>query len=218
MPDNTTFDDLVSPEALLRAWEKFRKNKRKRLDVQIFELRLGDNLFKLHEDLANKTYHHGSYSPFYIRDPKIRLIHKTAVRDRIVHHLLFETLEPVFERSFIFHSYSCRTGKGTHKGVASLAHMARKVYKRHGMCFALKCDIKKFFASIDHNILLQIISKRIKSGDLLRLTRMIVDSFESESGYERERELLASLARITERLPDRQFDQPTLCQYLHERI
>jgi len=81
---NNLFPQTVSLESLLDAWDEFKLGKRHKPDVQIFERYLENNLFALHDDLTEKRYRHGAYSSFYIRDPKIRLIHKSSVRDRIV--------------------------------------------------------------------------------------------------------------------------------------
>ena len=160
------------------SWEKFKKGKRDKKDVAKFEFNLETNIFKLHRDLKEKKFKHGSYFGFYIRDPKVRHIHKATVRDRIIHHAVFRILNPIFEPTFIPNSFSCRIGKGNHKGVYVLEHMARKVSKNYtGICYALKCDIKKFFDSVDHTILLDLLEKKIKDGDTMWLLREIVNSF-----------------------------------------
>ncbi|MDZ4285936.1 MAG: reverse transcriptase domain-containing protein [Candidatus Sungbacteria bacterium] len=183
------FQRIVSLESLLDAWDEFKKGKRNKYDVQLFERHLGDNLFELHENLISKQYHHGAYSSFYIRDPKIRLIHKSMVRDRIVHHAVFKTLNEIFEPTFIFDSYSCRKCKGTHRGVERLRVFVERTQRLHGKCFVLKCDIRKFFHSINHAILLHIIAKRIKDADTLWLIKVLIESFSSEEqSQERERE------------------------------
>lgn len=123
----------------------------------------------------------GEYIGFYIKDPKIRLIHKATVRDRVVHHIVSNELGPIFEPTFIAHSYSCRKNKGTHKGVLALQRMALKVSKNNSRtCWSVKCDVKKFFASVDHKILFGILSKRIKDVDFLNLLWKIIDSFYSD--------------------------------------
>lgn len=174
------FADMVSMESLLMAWDGFKKGKRNKIDVQIFEQRLEDNLFRLHRDLFHKQYQHGDYTAFYIRDPKIRRVHKAEVRDRIVHHMIFQTLNPIFEPTFIPDSYSARVKRGAHRGTKRLSVLARKVEQTNGKCFVLKCDIKKFFHTLDHEILFNIISKRIKDPDVLWLLRIIIESFSSE--------------------------------------
>lgn len=174
------FNEAVSIENLLNAWDEFKKGKRQKSDVQMFERNLEDNLFQLHRDLINKKYRHGEYVGFYIRDPKERHIHKATVRDRVVHHAIFQCLNPIFEPTFIFTSYSCQKSKGTHKAVKQLQILARKVQQTYGRCFVLKCDIKKFFPTIDHKILMNIIAQRIKDNDMLRLLKINVESFSSE--------------------------------------
>ena len=147
-----------------------------------FEFDLERNIFKLHRDLKDHTYRHGTYFGFYIQDPKVRHIHKATVRDRIVHHAVFRILNFLFEPTFIPTSFSCRIGKGNHKGVYALENMARKVSKNYtGPCYALKCDIKKFFDSVDHGILLEQLDKRIQDEDTMWLLWEIVGSF-STSG------------------------------------
>ena len=157
--------------------------KRKRKDVQEFQLRLMDNILSLHYDLKNKTYRHGGYHAFNISDPKPRNIHKASVRDRLLHHAVYRVLYPYFDKKFIHDSYSCRLNKGTHKALERFKYFARKVSKNNTkQCWILKCDIKKFFASIDHNSLRYIIAKYVSDKDILWLLSQIIDSFEITPG------------------------------------
>lgn len=172
---------MISLGNLFLAWDKFKQGKRKKLDVQIFEFRLSDNIFNLHYDLASKRYKHGPYTSFFISDPKLRHIHKAIVRDRVVHHALYKYLSKIFEPTFIFASYSCRVEKGTHRGVKKLELFARKVYQTNGRCFVLKCDVRKFFDSINHKILIEIIGRTVKDKDAMWLINEIVNSFQSEN-------------------------------------
>lgn len=168
-------------ENIFECWEEFRKNKKKRKDIIAFERNLEDNLFLLQQDLVSKKYKHGGYEAFLVRDPKLRLIHKASVRDRVVHHIVSRELEWIFEPTFYAHSYSCRKNKGTHKGVLAFLKMARKVSKNNTRtCWTLKCDVKKFFASVNHRILLQALERRIKDEDFLELLGKIIDSFNSD--------------------------------------
>lgn len=172
------YDDMISPESLFAAWNCFKAGKTKREDVANFEWRLEQNIFALHRDLRDGIYRHGPYSSFFITDPKQRHIHKATVRDRVVHHAVFQVLNPTFEPTFIANSYSCRVGKGTHKGVEALTRMVRKTSKNYTVpCFVLKCDVRKFFDSIDHHILLETLGKRIVDPDVMRLLEIIVRSF-----------------------------------------
>ncbi len=136
-----------------------------------------DNLIDLHESLKSKTYIHGPYHAFKINDPKPRDIHKASVRDRVVHHLLYQSLAPYFFKRFIADSYSCQDGKGVHRALRSFEIFSRRVSRNHTkQCFVLKCDIKKFFASIDHNILFHILEKYIIDPDILNLLKTIINS------------------------------------------
>lgn len=162
------------------AWDEFKKDKRKKKDVRRFEWKLEENIFQLYRDLKTEKYEHGPYASFHIQDPKQRHIHKAIVRDRVLHHAIFKVVNPIFEPTFISHSFSCRIGKGTHKGINNISSMLREI-SGNGFkpCFALKCDIKKFFDSIDHDILIGIIKKRIKDKSALRLLEEIIESFVS---------------------------------------
>lgn len=150
-------------------------------DVQAFALNLFDNVSDLHNDLANKTYKHGGYYSFYINDPKRRHIHKAEVRDRLLHHAIYRLLYPFFERTFISDSYSCRLGKGVYKAIENFDVKSYKVSKNNTKtCWILKCDIKKFFDSIDHKILLDILTDYIPDQDIIWLLANVIDSFHSE--------------------------------------
>lgn len=173
-----TFDNIISIENLLNAWREFKKNKSNRKDVQEFQLKLMDNIFSLHLDLKNKTYTHSLYTAFKINDPKPRDIHKAEVRDRLLHHAIYRVLYPYFDNKFIYDSYSCRVGKGTHKAMNRFTYFHRKVSKNNTRtCFVLKCDIRKFFASIDHDVLKNILDKYIQNKDTCELLSNIIDSF-----------------------------------------
>lgn len=177
---NCSYQQLISLEELFQAWTDFRQGKGKKFDVRLFERHLEDNLFSLHKKLKNKTYEHGDYVDFYVNDPKRRHIHKASVSDRIVHHLLYRYLYQLFDKTFIYDSYSCRLNKGTHKAVKRLEKFVRIAsYNYSRDCWALKCDIKKFFDSIDHKILFSLISKKSKDQRILWLIKEVIDSFRS---------------------------------------
>jgi retron-type reverse transcriptase len=172
------FEDMISLENLLTSWYNFRQGKTKKPDVQEFGVHLEKHLFDLHRDLVSGRYKHGRYYGFYIQDPKLRHIHKAEVRDRIVHQSIYTALTKIYEPTFVHDSYSCRRDKGTHKAVKALESMTRKVSKNYTTpCYALKCDIRKFFDSIDHEILLNIIARRIKDKKALALFKEVIESF-----------------------------------------
>jgi len=177
-----TYEDIISVENLLEAWREFLRGKKKKQDVQEFQTDLMHNLLSLHRDLVSQTYRHGGYHHFKIADPKPRDIHKASVRDRLLHHALYRKLYPYFDRTFIYESYSCRIGKGTHKAMNRFRTFASKVSKNHTCtCSVLKCDIRKFFASIDHQVLFAILERYIPDQNILRLLREVINSFQTKT-------------------------------------
>ena len=165
-------------ENLLEAWKEFEKGKKNRKDVQEFSMNLMDNIFSLHQDLLNHTYKHGGYQAFKINDPKPRDIHKAKVRDRLLHHAIYRKLYPFFDKTFISDSYSWRINKGTHKAIEKFRKYFNKVSQNNTKtCYVLKCDIKKFFASIDHEILISILKEHIPDENILWLLVEIIESF-----------------------------------------
>jgi len=138
------FTKLITPENLFYAWEDFRRDKKKKEDVLIFEKNLESEIFKLHRELKSETYRHSGYVDFYISDPKRRHIHKAIVRDRVLHHAIMSILYPLYDKVFIHNSFSCRIGKGNHKGVGALRSMVQKESKNDTkQVFILKCGIEK---------------------------------------------------------------------------
>lgn len=177
------FEDIVSVDNLLEAWKEFIRGKKNKLDVQEFSLHLMDNILSLNADLVNHTYKHGGYQAFNISDPKPRNIHKASVRDRLLHHAIYRILYPFFDKTFIADSFSCRLNKGTHKAINRFRQFAHIVSKNNTKtCWILKCDIKKFFANIDHNVLLSILKKHIPDKNILRLLEEIIGSFSIKPG------------------------------------
>ena len=172
------YDSIISVENLLGAWSEFVRGKRKKKDVQEFQHSLMDNILALHNDLKDGTYKHRPYHAFKISDPKPRDIHKATVRDRLVHHAIYRQLYPFFDHTFIADSYSCRKGKGTHRAMNRFRQFAYKVSKNHTRtAWVLKCDIKKFFASIDQDILLGIVGRYIPDSRINNLLAEVVGSF-----------------------------------------
>lgn len=154
--------------------------KRSRKDVQEFERHLMTNLFVLHERLMNGTYRHDSYSAFVIADPKSRSIHKASVADRVLHRAIYRALYPFFDKTFIADSFSCRENKGTHRALDRFTVFARKASKNYRKtAWVLKCDIRKFFASIHHGILLSILDERIEDKRIVGLLSVVIESFSS---------------------------------------
>lgn len=174
------YDYIISIENLLEAWEEFICGKKTRIDVQEFSKDLMANIISLHRDLTSKTYTHSAYQHFRISDPKPRDIHKATVRDRLLHHALHRMISPFFIRTFISDSHSCQIGKGTHRALKRFEQFARaSSHNNTQTTWVLKCDIRKFFANINQDILLEIIAKYITDQDIMWLLSTIVHSFNS---------------------------------------
>jgi RNA-directed DNA polymerase len=161
------YDNIISLDNLLIAWQEFLCGKKNKKDTQEFGRNLMHNIIALHNDLKNKTYKHGEYKSFKISDPKPRDIHNSSVRDRLLHHAIYRVLYPHFDKKFVHDSYSCRLGKGTHIANERFRYFAGKVSKNYTRsCWVLKCDIRKFFANIDHKILTEILERNIEDKDI----------------------------------------------------
>lgn len=169
-------------ENILATWNYFLRGKRKKKDVMIFQSKLSDNVNELHNLLQTRTYKHGEYSAFNVSDPKPRNVHKATAQDRLLHHLIYKELYPYFDQRFIYDSYSCRKNKGTHRALNRFQDFARRVSKNNTRtCYILKCDIKKFFANINHEILKKILARCIQDKDIIWLLNEIIDSFETKT-------------------------------------
>lgn len=164
------YEEIISFENLLLASKKAFRGKRGRPKVAEFYFELEKELLHLREELLNKTYEPRPLRTFLIFEPKEREIGASDFRDRVVHHAVCNVIEPIFERSFIYHSYACREGKGTHRAIMNAQFFSRK-YR-----YFLKCDIRKYFASIDHKMLKKRLARKFKDPDLLRLLYIIIDS------------------------------------------
>jgi retron-type reverse transcriptase len=174
------YQDIISVKNLCEAWCEFVCGKKSRKDVAEFSLNLSQNIFKLHDDLKTKVYRHGVYEAFSISDPKPRSIHKATVRDRLLHHAIYRVLYPCFDQKFIYDSYSCRYGKGTHRALNRFHQFVGQVSESNSRaCWVLKCDVKKFFASIDQATLIKIVKRHISDPYTIWLIERVVESFES---------------------------------------
>jgi retron-type reverse transcriptase len=166
---NHLFAKICTFENLLIAAKKARKGKRLQENVGRFYANLEYELIALQQEFLQKTYRPGKYRTFTIYEPKKRMISAAPFRDRVAHHALCNIIEPLFEKKFIYDSYANRKGKGTHKAVARYQRFCRQNQ------FALKCDIQKYFPSIDHKILKTEIRRTIACSETLRLIDLIID-------------------------------------------
>ena len=163
------FDTMTSFDHLLASARRAARGKRHRPGVAGFLFRLERLVLHLQAGLRDRTWAPGGYREFIVHEPKRRLISAAPFADRVVHHALVGVLEPVFEPTFIFDSYACRNGRGTHRAVERY-----QAWSRSSRYF-LKMDVQKFFPSVDHALLQEILARKIKDPGILALVRRIVE-------------------------------------------
>jgi len=169
-------EKIYNYDNLLDAYYRARRGKRYREDVLKYSQNYEENIIILQNELIYRSYKTGPYNHFYVHDPKTRHIMSLSFRDRVLQHALHNIIEPIFDRQFIYDSYACRKGKGT---LAALNRCRYFIRKPHRYC--LKIDIKKYFDSIDHLILKNIIRKTI-GDDIIWLIDDIIDSNGADVG------------------------------------
>ena len=182
------FEKFYSFENLYLAYLKARKCKSYREEILKFSYNLEENLLRLGSELKSQIYHHGFYREFTVNDSKRRRIKAAPFQDRVVHHALCNVIEPIFDKGFIFDNYACRREKGTHKAIKRLERFLKSTSDSRGSkinknLYALKCDISKYFASINHKILLRLVEKKIADRKVLWLVKEILNStYEEKPG------------------------------------
>ena len=165
------YPQIYAFENLYQAFRKARKGgKRKKESVAAFELDLEANLWQLHAELRTQTYRPGPYHNFYVQERKRRFISAAPFRDRVVHHALCSIIQPIFERRFIYDSYACRVGKGTHRAVDRAQAFARRRE------YVLQGDVEQFFPSIDHQILRAFLARHLADEQARWLIDLILAS------------------------------------------
>ncbi len=162
--------EIMTFENLLLASRKAQLGKRFQPEVGHFNAGLERELVLLKQQLSTKTYRPGPYRAFYIQEPKPRMISAAPYRDRVVHHALCNIITPILDRCMIYDTYANRKGKGTHKAILRFQHYLTQYP------YVLKCDIQKFFPSIDHAILKATLRRKIGCQDTLWLIDTIIDS------------------------------------------
>ena len=168
------FDKKLTFEKLIEAHDRAKKGKANKKDVIKFEMDLETNIMNLYKNIKNNTYKMGEYRQFIVYEPKERIIKSLPYIDRIVHQwYIKEFIKPFIVPKFISSSFACLENKGTHKAVKTLQKYMR-IKKRSGDYYVLKCDIKKFFYSIDKRILFDIMKRYISDKKLLELTKKLI--------------------------------------------
>ncbi|MCP4399318.1 MAG: RNA-dependent DNA polymerase, partial [bacterium] len=153
----------------LAAYKAFLGGKKFTPRAAAFYLNLEQELLVLEQELLSGSYRPAPYNSFIIYEPKKRRISASDFRDRVVHHAICNLLEPLLDKSLIFDSYACRTGKGSHAAVKRAQHFACRFR------YCLKCDIRKYFETLDHQRLKQLLARKIKDPRLLDLLGVIID-------------------------------------------
>ena len=179
METNNFYEQVYSFENLLLAYKKARKNKSQKPYVIEFEKNLPKNLFSLYTELKNETYQPKPLETFIIRDPKTRRISKSDFRDRIVHHAIVNILEPIYEKVFTYDSSANRINKGVLFALTRFDFFKRKVTKNNTRnCFVLKADIKHYFEEVVHQILINILQRKINCSKVISLINKILVNYE----------------------------------------
>ncbi|MCP5198142.1 MAG: RNA-directed DNA polymerase [Gammaproteobacteria bacterium] len=160
---------LIAFDNLWQAWRLARRGKSRSAGAVAFELNLERELLALHRELTDGSYQPGAYRLFTLYERKPRLIAAAPFRDRVVHHAVMNVIEPPLDRSFIFDSYACRRGKGTHAAVGRYQRWAQRYP------YVLKLDIQRYFPSIDHALLKAKLRRRIADPNVLTLLDRIID-------------------------------------------
>ncbi len=189
---NKLYEKIYLRDNLISAFQKAKKGKSKKDYVVSFESDLDNNIRLLQKELKLKIYLPHRLRKFIIRDPKTRTIHSSIFRDRIVHHVIINLIQPIYEKRFIYDSFASRKFKGTHLAVKRLKYFIRKVSSNGRKIkkpfnnnsikgYFLKADIKHYFDTIDHNILIDILRKKIKDENLIRLIKIVLENFETQT-------------------------------------
>ena len=169
------FDKVISLENLRLADDKARKGKLKSYGVRVHDKNRDANLMHLHEELVNGTFHTSKYHIFTIFEPKERQIFRLPYYpDRILHHAIMNVMEPIWVGIFNGNTYSCIKNRGIHACARAVRHALKTDPK--GTVYCLKMDIRKFYPSIDHDILKGIVRRKLKDERLLALLDEIIDS------------------------------------------
>ena len=164
------FDQIAGFQPLYKGYREARKGKRYNGEVLGFSKNVEENIYKLSDELLAGDYRPKGFKEFKLYDPKEREISAPYFRDRVVHRSLHQSLEPFFDKKFIEHSFACRKGKGTHAGVRQAQSFMRKQDSK----YFLKCDVKSYFDSVDHRILLEILDRQIRDGRITDLVEVIL--------------------------------------------
>jgi RNA-directed DNA polymerase len=175
------WDELCSYDNLDLAFRRARKGKTLKPYVIEFEKNLEENLRRLRNELLLHTYNPMPLETFILRDPKTRKISKSDFRDRVIHHAVCNIIEPKFDKTFIYDSCANRIGKGTLKALQRFDYFKRKASKNNSKtCYILKADIKHYFETVDYNVLLSILKRKINDKRVIWLIKVILENYKTK--------------------------------------
>lgn len=163
---------------LFLCWQLYKKGKKRSLEFERFYYNIESELLRLHHDLLSKKYKHGHYRNFIVNDNKKRIISVAPIRDRIIHRLLYDYLVEIFDKTFIYDTWSCRKGKGLHGAIERTQDFLNE--NRDG--YVWRSDIKKFFDSVGHGVLMNLLKLRIQDRLALKLLKEIIGSYHTAIG------------------------------------
>jgi RNA-directed DNA polymerase len=167
---------IADPENVAVAFHLAARGKQGHPEVIDYRRKLSANLWELSEQLASGQWQARPMRVFQIRDPKVRTIHAPVFRDRVAHHAIMAQVGPVLDRALVFDSYACRLGKGTLAAVQRAQHHAGR-FAWYG-----QIDIRSYFASIRHDVLLVQLARKFRDADVWQLLERVVTGFETEPG------------------------------------
>ena len=177
------YNQLCSYENLILAYTKARKGKTQKLYVLKFEKDLEANIKKLQKELITQIYVPRPLKKFIIRDPKTRKISKSKFRDRVIHHALVNVIGSLFQKSFIYDSHANQIGKGTLKALQRFDYFKRKASKNNTLsCYVLKADIRHYFEEVDHDVLINLLRKKVHDEKVIWLIKQILSNSSAPSG------------------------------------
>lgn len=165
------FERIADFSHLARAFDGARRGKRPSQEALEFAHDLEPRLWAMRRALLAGPYPWGAYRHFWIRDPKPRLIRAAPFADRVLHHAIVDALDPILRRGFIADSFACLPGRGVHRAVARFLQFAGE---RRGRGYVLQCDVKSYFATVDHAVLNALLARRLADRRILELLRGLV--------------------------------------------
>jgi len=170
------YNKLYDWKNIFKAYHKAKSGKHSKA-IDKFEVNSETELLDIQRKLESEDYQFGKYSQFHIYEPKERLISCALFKDRVVHHAICNIINPILDKSMIVDNYACRKGKGLHKA------LKRAFWFYQNTSFHYRFDIKKFYYTIDHEILKAKLQSKFKDPHLLRLLSQLIDSYSADMDY-----------------------------------